>query len=626
MARPDYEYMWRPSFEIWATATWLAAAAACVVGALILGLGARITTTFAGLAFAMTVLRGSQTLQLWIRKTRLISWSLQKITLDELEAVVRAANRPDGPGAIYLGTGFDITTRHTQQWYDLRKLDIQTVTPPMWAMKPLARSLNIALPDVKDRERARSAWIEAVEAHKKPILMPISSQAGHTAVLGTTGAGKTTLMLAVVMQRALQGNVVITIDPKGDHHLEKMQRKAADRLGRPFVLIDPARPSMSDRLNLIANFTRYTEVPSRIVATLADSDFKAFAWCFVSRFVAAMLMVGEKPDLSRIKRYILGGPSMAGELLERCISVWLRECGSSPEEVLSRPERGEREGGRRGPPSRVQKLIAAYQQLAAQHGHHDVLDGMISTFEHDQDHYQRVTLNVVPVLEKMTAGDLAHLFSPDPDDLADKRRIWDIDAIVRQRAIVYIRLDSLSDPEVGSIIGSMALASIVAVAGDRYNQGQFDVRVSVNVDELAEVVNIPFIQLLNKGRGALFDVTFFSQSVQDLTARLGSTALRDQVLENANNVVAFRVSGEETLKFVLGRLGKTEIKTFSYNRGQSRRTEDGAHYGASVSESASDKEVDVFPRDLLPRLPDFSYIAYLAGGRLVKGTIPLLVS
>lgn len=628
MARPDYEYLWRPNFEVWATIAWFSAATVSVIAAVVLGLGARITVTFAGIGMTMAALRASQTIGLWVRKTRLISWGIHRITLDDLERVVRAAMRPDGSGAIYLGAGFDITTRHTQQWYDLRKLDIPEITPPPWAMKAIARTLDIRLPDAQEREKARSAWIDAVEPQKKPILMPISSQAGHTFVVGTTGAGKTTLMLTVLMQRALQGAVVITIDPKGDNHMERMQRKAADRLGRPFVLIDPARPSMSARLNLIANFTRYTEVPSRIVATLADSDFKAFAWCFVSRFVAAMLMVGEKPDLSRIKRYILGGPSMAGELLERCISVWLREYGTSPEEILARPERGEREGGGRGhrSPSRADKLIAAYRQLSVRHGNHDVLDGMISTYEHDQDHYQRVTLNVVPVLEKMTAGDLVHLFSPNPDDLSDQRRIWDIDAIVRQRAIVYIRLDSLSDPEVGSIIGSMALASIVAVAGDRYNQGQFDVRVSVNVDELAEVVNIPFIQLLNKGRGALFDVTFFSQSVQDLSARLGSSALRDQVLENANNVIACRVSGEETLKFVLGRLGKTEIKTFSYNRGQSRRTEDGAHYGASVSESASDKEVDVFPRDLLPRLPDFSYVGYLAGGRAVKGTIPLLVS
>ena len=50
-----------------------------------------------------------------------------------------------------------------------------------------------------------------------------------------------------------------------------------------------------------------------------------------------------------------------------------------------------------------------------------------------------------------------------------------------------------------------------------------------------ESITVPtgsFIQLENKGRGALFDLTFFSQSVQDFTARMGSAAFRDMVLEN----------------------------------------------------------------------------------------------
>ena len=620
MARPDYEYLWRPSIEVWAAMAWLAAAVVSLASAIGMGRGSTLALMFAGIAFALALFRAAQTAALWIRKTRLLCWSVDRITLTDLERVVRAANPPGAPaGSIYLGMGFDITPRHTQQWYDLKKLTIPDVAPPEWAMRLIARLLGIELPAVGQRERSVSTWIDAVEPSKRPLLMPIAAQAGHTFVVGTTGAGKTTLLLTLLMQRALQGAVVITIDPKGDHHMEAMQREVARRLARPFVLFDPARPTLSDRLSLLANFNRYTELPSRIVATLSDSDFKAFGWCFVSRFVAAMLMVGEKPDISKIKRYIIGGSSLAGDLLERCIEKWIRDIGADPEAVIKPSDRD----GRR---SRTHKLIAAYQSLSPEHGHNDVIDGLISTFEHDKEHYQKVTLNLVPVLEKLTAGDLSHLFSPRPDDLDDRRRIWDVEAIVNQRAIVYVRLDALSDSEVASTIGSMLLSSVVAVAGARYNQGEFDVRVSVNVDEVAEVVNIPFIQLENKGRGALFDLTFFSQSVQDFTARMGSTAFRDMVLENANNVIAFRVSGEETVKFVLGRIGRTDIKVVSYGQSLKQRTDDNvAHFGGSVSRNLSEKEVDAFPRDLLARLPDFSYIGYFTGGRTVKGRIPILI-
>ena len=614
MARPDYEYLWRPSVEVWAAVAWLVAAA------LLLSMGPfAFTAPTAVLALAMAALRGAETARLWAKKTRLLSWTVDKITLTELERVVRATHSDESSGFIYLGIGFDITPRHTQQWYELRKLSIREIAPPVWAMRLIARLTGIELPNSVQRERARSAWIDAVEPSKRPLLMPVSAQAGHTFVVGTTGAGKTTLLLTVLLQRALQGAVVITIDPKGDHHMERMQREVARRLERPFVLFDPARPSLSDRLSLLANFNRYTELPSRIVATLSESDFKAFGWCFVSRFVAALLMVGEKPDLSKIKRYIIGGTGLAGDLLERCIERWIRDIGADTEGIVQPVERE----GRR---SRTHKLIGAYQHLARQHGHNDVIEGLISTFEHDKEHYQKVTLNLVPVLEKLTAGDLAHLFSPDPNDLEDRRRIWDVEAIVNQRTIVYVRLDALSDSEVASAIGSMLLSSVVAVAGARYNQGEADIRVAVNVDEVAEVVNIPFIQLENKGRGALFDLTFFSQSVQDFTARMGSAAFRDMVLENANNVIAFRVSGEETVRFVQGRLGTTEIKTLSYGQVLSQRTDDNlAHFGGSVSRNLSEREVDIFPRDLLARQADFSFIGYLSGGRVVKGRVPLVV-
>lgn len=615
MSYARYECPWRPAFEAAAALVW-----ACAFAVLLpLALRTPFAAPLAAFALCLTVIRAAQAVCIWLRKTRLLEWTVERLTLTDLERIVRAANPSAmGAGAIYLGVGFDIHPRHTQHWHELRKFPLSEVVPAPWLSAALAKAAGLQIPAGDDRDRVRAAWIDGIEPKKRPLLMPVAAQAGHTFVVGTTGAGKTTLLLTVLMQRALQGAVVITIDPKGDHHLEAMQREVARRMGRPFVLFDPARPSLSDRLSLLANFNRYTELPSRIVATLAESDFKAFGWCFVSRFVAAMLMVGEKPDISKIKRYIVGGSSLAGDLLERCIERWMRGLGAKVEPA----ENSDREG-RKG---RAQRLIAAYRALGQQHGGNDVIDGLISTFEHDKEHYQKVTLNLVPVLEKLTAGDLAHLFSPNPDDLEDRRRIWDVDAIVNQRAIVYVRLDSLSDSEVASTIGSMLLSSIVAVAGARYNQGEADVRVSVNVDEVAEVVNIPFIQLENKGRGALFDLTFFSQSVQDITARMGSAAFRDMVLENANNVIAFRVSGEETVKFVQGRLGTTEIADMSYGQSLGQRTEDHvAHYAGTVSRSLHSKDVDLFPRDLLARQADFSYVAYFSGGRVVKGRIPIVV-
>jgi len=617
MARPDYEYLWRPSIETYAVVGWLVAAITAATYGVAAKVGTSLSLWIALLAFTLALYRCFQLINLWVIKTRLASFRVDKVSLDQVENIVKALNQPGKTGAIYLGHGFDVENKHSQSWYELRSLSINEITPPKWAMRLVTKFTDIEL--TEERDIARSAWIDAVESKKRPILLPMTSQSGHTFCLGATRAGKTTMLILNSYQRAFQGHVVLTVDPKGDDELERGLREVARRLNRPFVLIDPARPTVSSRLSLLANFNRYTEVPSRIVSVLPESDFKAFGWCFTSRYVAGMLMVSEKPSIAKIKFYIQGGSRAAADLLQRCIAVWIREHAGDPDQYIQAANEGSKKQ------LTVDKLIDAYHRLSLQHRTHDVIEGLIATYHHNDEHYQKITMNLLPVLEKLTAGELTGLFSPDASDLDDRRRIWDTESIIEQRAICYFRLDSLSDSEVGSAIGSIFLSNVVAVAGARYNQGAKEVRVSVLVDELSDIVNIPFVQLQNKGGGALFDLTFFTQSIADLTAKFGSTAYRDMILGNANNLISFRVSGKDSVDFVMDRIGMTDIKTVEFAQALSQRSEDNlAHFGGSVSRKVKKTEMDAFPRDLLSKLPTFHYIAVLQGGRVIKGVVPIV--
>ncbi|MFD2274206.1 TraM recognition domain-containing protein [Undibacterium arcticum] len=96
--------------------------------------------------------------------------------------------------------------------------------------------------------------------------------------------------------------------------------------------------------------------------------------------------------------------------------------------------------------------------------------------------------------------------------------------IIEGRYICYIGLDSLSDVEVGSAIASILLSDLASVAGALYNYGDKDQRIKVQlvIDEAAEVVNAPLIQLLNKGRGAGFSVTMAAQNYADYVNRMGT--------------------------------------------------------------------------------------------------------
>jgi conjugal transfer pilus assembly protein TraD len=74
-------------------------------------------------------------------------------------------------------------------------------------------------------------------------------------------------------------------------------------------------------------------------------------------------------------------------------------------------------------------------------------------------------------------------------------------------------LDSLSDGMVGSAISSLLIAELTSIAGDRNHYGVNNKPVTVFIDEAAEVLNDPFVQLLNKGRGAGLRLTVATRAL-----------------------------------------------------------------------------------------------------------------
>src|SRR5690606_39057715 len=117
-------------------------------------------------------------------------------------------------------------------------------------------------------------------------------------------------------------------------------------------------------------------------------------------------------------------------------------------------------------------------------------------------------------------------------------------------------------------IGSLCLSDMTAVAGDRYNFGVDNRPVNVFVDEAAEVLNNPFIRLLNKGRGALLRLIVATQTIADFAARLGSKDKATQVLGNINNMIALRVLDQETQEYFSAGLPTTRVNYVMRTQGQ----------------------------------------------------------
>lgn len=171
------------------------------------------------------------------------------------------------------------------------------------------------------------------------------------------------------------------------------------------------------------------------------------------------------------------------------------------------------------------------------------------------------------------------------------------------------------------------LSDLSGAAGRRYNteeSGQEAVRTSLFVDETANVINPPLIEILNKGMEAGFQCVCAMQTISDLEARLGSAAQARMALGNLNNLIALRTKDEATQKFIAEAFGRTTI----WETAASVTTTAGASalpaFRAAASSSLSGRRDSVVPLEALGQLPNLEFFASLSGGRLWKGRMPIL--
>ncbi len=479
-----------------------------------------------------------------------------------------------------------------------------------------------------------SPWIHGLNDNQEhEILIPLPSLEGHTIMFGTTGSGKTRAYELMVTQAIHRGDTVIMLDPKGDQDLKRRMEQECRRAGRmdAFLFFHPAFPQTSIRFDPMRNFTRTTELASRIAALLpsqSGSDaFTAFAFRALNLVAQGLVEVGRRPSIRELRYFIEGG---AESLLLKAIACHAERVDpnwrDSAEEYFNKASEGKIRKMETITQPKDLAMIEFYRKTLSntEHGSEGI-DGLLSLVEHNRLHFSKMIASLIPVLNMLTSGELGGLLSPDEANVNDKRPIFDTSTLISGKHVIYIGLDALSDAMVSTAIGSILLADFAAVAGAIYNSGTKLGRISLFVDEAAEVVNVPFIQILNKGRGAGFQVVMATQTLPDLVARTGDAAQARQILGNCNNVITLRIKDGDTQKFVVETFGQTYIKTLQESIGTSTHSKDNiAHYAGNSGKSLSYDEHDLFPQHLLGQLPNFHYIAALAGGRVIKGRLPII--
>ena len=276
-------------------------------------------------------------------------------------------------------------------------------------------------------------------------------------------------------------------------------------------------------------------------------------------------------------------------------------------------------------PSTLSACMTYYDRLVAIDEaayRHPALDDALMLYRHDRTHYSKMVSTLLPILAMLDAGEIGGLLSPRYADIDDPREVYDSRRVIEGNKVFYVGLDSLSDKVVSSAIGSILLSDFAAWAGGEYNYSDPAKRrrITLIVDESADVANSAFQQIVSKARGSGFMVFALTQTVSDFIDRFGTKDKAYSFLGNFNNLFALRIMDPTTREYVSMQFGKAFIDSSRYALGTSTRS-DASVTGFTGSEGVSVSEtlLESIPPDLLAKLPNHEFFALLAGGKLYKG-------
>lgn len=638
-----FEQLLRPAYEARAVVAWSIACVWMLAIAIIFRSPKASLLACAALALVMGLWRAVSASTL----LRYKFWLTGKPTVIMPAARLQAA-LPKMGANLWLGWGFRWEPRHTQRAYEIQKRDLDEVYPPQWWLKLIGKPGN-------PRLSKGLPWIHGLDMHEGDVTLPFESLKGHCAIIATTGAIKTRLAALVIFQLAMRGDCVIVIDPKGDKDLREICRQAAVLSGNPgrFLMLHPAFASSSVRLDLIKNWDRVSQVASRITMVLdsQESDnFKEFCWMAVHRITNAMKYTGRRVSIYTLKTAMESRQaveSLTTAALTRFFSEEAPQLADALEQQINalrsapgKPQKGVIETSSIELAAMIkvfQEQVPENEEQARRQGlpvKPEELRGLVAILEANREWFGKMIVSITPMLTKLTTDDLKGLLSPDYDDIDDPRPIMDMKRIVEGNHILYIGTDTLADESVGRAISTMALADASAVAAEIYNHGGKDDqgieprRVHVVIDEWGDAVCAPVIQQANKGRGAGFFIWALGQTFSDLVDKFsGNVARAKRFIGNMNNLIVGATQDPDTMALIVDKLGETAIAIRSQSAGIGSKTEDvGLEFSANSSMSISERNMEIFPRALLPSLPDLHYIGFFNRGELVKGRIPVLVA
>lgn len=611
---------WRPAYESFAVLAWFIAFGWSTW----LYFTDRLPLTWCAvlwtITLAMLIKRSFEMLKVLNARAALSGSQLTFMTFEELARIMKGHTND-----LWLGYGFRWWPEHSQKLYELMKLDWTKLLLPSWLTRLLLK--NPALPD----EAAGLPIIHGVSTYYESLFRPLKNFEGGLCLCGTTQAGKGVYLSHLVAQAIARGDVVIVIDPKHSSRLKDNILQACRASGRDDPLtFHPAFPDTGVRLDPMHSFTNATEIASRIRQAFPpnmDESFANFAWMAVNAIAQGLIALEIRPTLPLIAKYVKLG---IYDILEPLLEKHAREYASNnwQKHYLDLKEKA----GKPPAPNvseRLMVLVALYETELHHIAPDPAIDGLIEVFRHNREHYSKITASLLPILSMLTTGKLADSLSPTLTDMHDTRPVMNLEKVINGGHVLYIGLDSMPNPTVASTLAGIWLADLANIAGRRYNLGLSALnsrRISLFVDEVSNVINVPLIEILNKGAESGIATTCAMQTIADLAHRMGSLEAAHVVLGNLNNLIALRTKDQMTQNFVVETLGNTYIANQSLSINNRAPDHLSPDYHSGLTRQMNSELEPIFPPEFLGKLPNCEAIVQVSAGYIYKTRCPILVS
>lgn len=588
------------------------------------------------------------------------TWTYERQQLGRWDSLMWRAEDERPAEGVYLGHAFALDQPHAQHLANLMSEPWSTILP--------GDEQQRALPG-----DPRPWAVGAADA--RPYHLVVASMQRMVLAMGGTGCGKSTLvrLLARAGIRDKSRPPIFILDPKGDTHLRNQMAAEAKAAGRRFVWISLYHDQLSATYNPIIRFDRPEDLIQRFDAVIPHqgSSSPAFrdnpiAWattvCNGVHTLACLLraMGGADtttPPVLRALAWLRAHPEGTAEeaiaavdqphdLPVTCAPAgWPLDMFMVPDWALARPqvlmawilslahpaalEQIPLDPNAAPPEERTAPaLLAAWASVkptgnaAAVWVHfktgfsaeHQVLIDRLGLIMRDvlqiacESAKNRSTVGSALSVVAQTLGRVRRIISTQQPEV-DMARFCNSDDVL------YVECASMALGPVARMFGRLLLGDLAGYLGERNARGQPGNPVWLIVDELAEVINQPLLQMVSMGRAAGVHALFLTQDRAGLVREIGREGA-DKLLANMNGgIFQFYTNDREDAERIASRAGQVRVGKPTSSMSIAGKDPGPGDYQVSSTTSFGVEQQTYLAPDAIMRLP-VGCCALYQGGRL----------